>query len=361
MTKPLPDLSQTAFTHQEIVQILSVTEPDQIESVRAAAEEVLLKECGDAVYMRGLIEASNVCRCDCHYCGIRKSNASVQRYTLGAEDIVALAQHAADVGYGSIVIQTGERQNKSFIDDLEKTILRIKQETRRDFLPQGLGITLCVGEQTEETYRRLFEAGAHRYLLRIETTNPSLFARIHPTDQIFETRVSCLLALKSIGYQVGTGVMIGLPGQTTDDLANDILFFQKLDIDMIGMGPFVPHPDTPLGNVPCGHGAERLRLGLLMIAATRLVLRDVNIAATTALQTLDPKGREKAFRFGANVVMPLMTPEGPRENYQLYPGKPFLNESAESCRIELAASITAAGRKLSLNAWGDPLHATRKS
>jgi biotin synthase len=195
-----------------------------------------------------------------------------------------------------------------------------KKKRKATGLPKGLGLTLCVGEQSEETYVRLFEAGAHRYLLRIETANPALFASIHPPEQKFETRLVCLRKLRKIGYQVGTGVMIGLPEQTLHDLADDILFFKNEDIDMIGMGPFIPHEDTPLWTSPCPAAAERLRLGLMMIAVTRLVLRNVNIAATTALQALDPLGREKALRYGANVMMPLMTPEGPREDYQLYPG-----------------------------------------
>ncbi|MDD3182196.1 MAG: [FeFe] hydrogenase H-cluster radical SAM maturase HydE [Alphaproteobacteria bacterium] len=355
----LPDLSQSVFSHEEIVALLSVVDPQDVEAVRAAAEKVLLKECGNGVYLRGLIEASNVCRCDCHYCGIRKSNTKVRHYTLAQNDILLLAQQAANLGYGSIVIQTGERQNKTFLDALEKTIQLIKTETVSDALPQGIGITLCIGEQTEETYRRLFKAGAHRYLLRIETTNPVLFSRIHPADQHFETRVHCLQRLKKIGYQVGTGVMIGLPGQTIEDLANDILFFKEQDIDMIGMGPFIPHPDTPLGGVACPDEATRLHLGHMMIAATRLVLRDVNIAATTALQALDPAGRERAFRFGANVMMPLMTPGEAREDYNLYPGKPNLKETNNDYQVSFSAFLNEIGRTLGQNQWGDAPHASR--
>ncbi|MGE4350796.1 MAG: [FeFe] hydrogenase H-cluster radical SAM maturase HydE [Bdellovibrionales bacterium] len=354
-------MPQTAFSREEIADILGLRDKTKIEAIRQTAQDVLLKECGDGVYMRGLVEISNACRCDCCYCGIRKSNRTVERYTLTQEDILKIARKCAAIGYGSIVLQSGERQDPAFLDELVDTLRRIKEETRGDHLPDGLGITLCIGEQTESAYRRLFEAGAHRYLLRIETTNPTLFAQIHPPEQKFETRLACLRTLKKIGYQVGTGVMIGLPGQTLLDLADDILFFKNEDIDMIGMGPFIPHKDTPLGALPCPDASERFRLGLMMIAATRLVLRDVNIAATTALQALDPLGREKALRYGANVMMPLMTPEGPRENYELYPGKPFINETSEACHAGLAANIAAAGRTLGLNVWGDAPHATRKA
>lgn len=352
--------AQTHLSRQDLVKILAAREPDEIEAVRAEAERVLLQNCGDGVYLRGLVEASNACACDCLYCGIRKSNREVNRYTLSLDDILACARQCADYGYGSMVIQSGERADKKFIDLVAEAVARIRAETRTDKQPEGLGITLCVGQQSYETYKRLYEAGAHRYLLRIETTNPALFAKIHPADQTFESRVECLKMLRDIGYQVGTGVMIGLPGQTPEDLADDILFFSKFDIDMIGMGPFIPHPDTPLGDEPVAEVAERVRLALLMVAATRLKLRDVNIAATTALQALDPVGREKGLRFGANVIMPQMSPTDVRQDYQLYPGKPCLDENAQECQSCLNMRIEFAGRKVGLYAWGDSLHARKR-
>lgn len=355
----LPDLTQKEFSREDIATILAATEVGEINKIRVAAEDVLLKHCGAEVYMRGLVEASNVCRCDCFYCGIRKSNKTVTRYDLGVDELVSLAQQCVAFGYGSMVIQTGERSDKKFIDNLETAIHRIKNETCGDNLPQGLGITLSVGEQTKETYRRFFEAGAHRYLLRIETTNPELFAQIHPPEQRIETRLECLRTLREVGYQVGTGVMIGLPGQSIEDLANDIMFFKTHDIAMIGMGPFIPHEQTPLWGKQCPDEESRLRLGLLMIAATRLVLRDVNIAATTALQAIDPQGREKALRFGANVMMPMMTPENVRLDYLLYPNKPNLNENAANARLDMEAFLKNIGRNLGLNKWGDAPHATK--
>jgi len=344
----------------DLVTLLSATAPDEIEAVRAEAERVLLVNCGEGVYLRGLVEASNACASDCLYCGIRKSNRDVNRYTLSLEDILSCAQQCADMGYGSMVLQSGERADKKFLGLIEEAVRRIRTETRSEKQPDGLGITLCIGQQSYETYSRLYEAGAHRYLLRIESTNPKLFAQMHPTDQTFQSRVDCLKMLRDIGYQVGTGVMIGLPGQTLEDLADDILFFDTLDIDMIGMGPFIPHPGTPMGDLPCPDVAERVRLALLMIAVTRLKLKDVNIAATTALQALDPIGREKGLRAGANVIMPQMSPTDVRADYQLYPGKPCIDENATDCQSCLNMRIEFAGRKIGLYAWGDSAHARKR-
>lgn len=344
----------------DLIKLLAAKEEDEIEAVRAAAERVLLENCGKDVYLRGLVEASNACASDCLYCGIRKSNRDVNRYTLSLEDILACAQQCAQMGYGSMVIQSGERADKKFLDLVEEAVRRIRAETTSDKQPEGLGITLCIGQQRYETYQRLYAAGAHRYLLRIESTNPKLFAQMHPAEQSFASRVDCLKMLRDIGYQVGTGVMIGLPGQSLEDLADDILFFSTLDIDMIGMGPFIPHPGTPMGDLVCPDVAERVRLALLMIGVTRLKLKDVNIAATTALQALDPIGREKGLRFGANVIMPQMSPTDVRADYQLYPGKPCLDENASDCQSCLNMRIEFAGRKIGLYAWGDSVHAKRR-
>jgi len=348
------------FGRDDLVAILGARDVKDIDIIRRAAESVLLEQCGPDVYLRGLVESSNACARDCLYCGIRKSNKDVHRYTLSVDSILECARLCSQLGYGSMVIQSGERADKKFIDMTMKALQRIKTETRTAAQPDGLGITLCIGQQSRETFQRLYDAGAHRYLLRIETTNPALFAKIHPGDQTFEARMESLGLLRKIGYQVGTGVMIGLPGQTAEDLANDILFFKANDIDMIGMGPFIPHPDTPLGHEPCPDARERMRLSLLMIAATRICLRDVNIAATTALQALDPMGREKGLQFGANIIMPLVTPEDVRKDYQLYPGKPCLEENARECQSCLGMRIEFAGRKIGINAWGDSAHAARR-
>jgi len=322
-----------------------------------------LENCGDEVFFRGLVEFSNVCTSDCFYCGIRKSNAKPNRYTLTKDEIVECAKFCADEGFGSIVLQSGERQDAAFAEFVEDVVRAIKSETMSAALPQGLGITLCVGEQKRATYERFFAAGAHRYLLRIETSSPGLFSRIHPPKQTFETRIKCLETLKSIGFQVGTGVMIGLPGQTISDLADDILFFKNLDVDMIGMGPYIVHSDTPMQcheKETTARKDEILQLSLMMIAVTRIVLGNVNIAATTALQAMDPTGREKGLLHGANVIMPQVTPLGVRRDYLLYEGKPCIDESALQCKGCLENRVTSIGRRLGKNAWGDSRHAIEK-
>lgn len=340
----------------DIIALLSLTDENDIEQLRAAAEAKLLAERGDAVFFRGLIEFSNLCTADCYYCGIRSSNHAVARYQLTEQQMVDAALWCAHEGYASIVLQSGERRDAAFVDFVERVVCAIKEQSRSSTLPNGLGITLCVGEQSEESYRRFFAAGAHRYLLRIESTSETLFARIHPPVQKLSDRVSCLKVLKKIGYLVGTGVMIGLPGQTIEDLARDILFFREHAIDMIGMGPYIAHSQTPLAAEAARYGMapdDAFMLALKMIAVTRLVLHNVNIAATTALQSIKSDGREWGLRYGANVVMPQLTPTEVRKEYLLYEGKPCIDENAEQCRNCLTRRIESVGRVVARNAWGD--------
>lgn len=348
------------MSSEDRVSLLSTTDPEEVESVRLSAVEVLLKTCGPEVYYRGLIELSNICSRDCFYCGIRRSNLDLKRYCLNDKDIATAALWCAGQGYGSVVLQSGERCDDAFIGLIVRAIHRIKAETRCGALPDGLGITLCVGEQSRETYQRFFDAGAHRYLLRIETANPDLFARIHPKEQSFETRRDCLRILRDVGFQTGTGIMIGIPGQTIEDLAGDIDFFIDEDVDMIGMGPFIPHASTPLGSLPCPGKDRRMLLSLLMIAVTRLSIPDINIAATTALEALDTAGREQGLNFGANVLMPLLTPVKVRRDYLLYPGKPCLSESSAAFRARLEESVLKMGRKIGYNQWGDSPHVLKR-
>ena len=353
------DWRQGTGVREVLRRILTAVDPEEVEAIRAAAEETLLDHCGDTVRLRGLIEFSNRCVLDCRYCGIRRGNRAVKRYTLTLEDVVACARWCADKGYGSLVLQSGERRDAAFARRVEEMIRAIKAATRSPVQPDGLGITLCVGEQTEATYARWFAAGAHRYLLRIETASPELFAALHPAEQRHETRLSCLKTLRAIGYQVGTGVMIGLPGQTVGHLIDDLLFFRDLDVDMLGMGPYIPHAQAVLpGDIPSAE--ERLRLGLRMIAAARLLLRDVNIAATTALQAMADDGREQGLSFGANVIMPQVTPPRVRRMYTLYDGKPCLDESAGQCAECLEKRIASVGRKTLKNRWGDSAHFLRR-
>lgn len=338
----------------EMLNWLSEKDPAKLEELFREARACAVQHVGPKVYFRGLVEYSNYCVKDCYYCGIRKSNANVTRFAMNKAEILECAKASLDMGYGSMVLQSGERRDETSVRFIEEVLQEIKAATSGK-----LGITLSLGEQVPETYERWFKAGAHRYLLRIETSSPELYERLHPEDHSFEARRECLRTLRRIGYQVGTGVMIGLPFQTHRDLINDLFFFKSEDVDMIGMGPYIPHKDTPLA--PGKHdAAENLRLGLVMIALTRLLLKDVNIAASTALQTLDPTGREKGVRAGANIIMPNVTPTDYRKFYQLYDNKPCLDENARQCKGCLEHRVQAAGAEIGYGEWGDSVHFVKK-
>ena len=334
--------------HENLCRMLAPGSPEEAEEIRQVAEQTLLEYRGDTVALRGLIEFSNRCTANCFYCGIRRGNRRISRYTLSLDEIIASACWSAAQGYGSIVLQSGERRDARFIRFISEALRAIKTATRSERLPQGVGVTLSAGEQSPETYAEWFAAGAHRYLLRMESASPALFAALHPPAQSYTQRAACLKALKSIGYLVGTGVMIGLPGQTVQHLADDILFFRDIGADMIGMGPYIPHPQAVLPHAAPGLAA-RVNLTLRMIAATRITLPSLNIAATTALQTLAPDGLAQGLRHGANVIMPQATPLRVRQQYALYEGKIAVDDSAD----QLTAQIHAAGRHMLRDAWGD--------
>ncbi|MBN2162345.1 MAG: [FeFe] hydrogenase H-cluster radical SAM maturase HydE [Pontiellaceae bacterium] len=340
---------------EEIAALLSIDNEAEQQALFDCAYAIKEEQVGKVAYFRGLIECSNICMKDCYYCGIRRSNDKVDRFLMEEDEIVKEALWAYEAEYGSCVIQSGERQDENYISMIERVVRRISERTGGE-----LGITLSLGEQTEETYRRWKDAGAHRYLLRIETTNPELYARIHPEDHRMDVRKECLKSLRRCGYQVGTGVMIGLPGQTMEDLAHDILFLQSIDIDMVGMGPYIPHSDTPMGlEVPTYSEAQKktaLNLGLRMIAVTRIVLKDINIAAATALQALEYTGREQGLKCGANVIMPNVTETDYRPKYQLYDNKPCLDENSSMCRGCLSGRIKGIGETIGFNKRGDSLH-----
>lgn len=347
--------------------VLLAAKGEDVQALFDAAYALKVKYCGKRVAMRGIIEAGNVCAKDCFYCGIRRSNGNMARYQLTEDEIVRLAELDAQQGYASLVIQSGEIESEAHTRFIEDVLRRIA--------PLDLGVTLSLGEQTEEVYRRWKDAGAARYLLRIETSNPDLYATLHPPSHSWERRVECLRALRRCGYQVGTGVMCGLPGQTYDDLARDIEFYAEMDVDMIGMGPFIPHPDTPLGMTRdpwfAVHDSremssratshELLTLGLKMIAVARLHLHDVNIAAATALQALAPDGRERGIRAGANVIMPNITDTKYRRSYQLYAGKPCLDENAGMCKGCLERRLKAIGEMIDYGHRGDSLHFRKRT
>lgn len=346
-------LEKETLSKEELVFLMKAEEPNDLQLIYDKAYEIKKNEIGQKVYYRGLIEFSNYCVKNCYYCGIRKDNKNVERYNMTKEEILQSVRWIYANNYGSVVLQSGERQDSEYTDFVEDVIKEIKKIG-------DIGVTLSLGEQSEDTYKRWFAAGAHRYLLRIESSTKEIYDKIHPNDELhdFQTRVNCLKNLKKIGYQVGTGVMIGLPGQTEEDLVNDILFYKANDIDMIGMGPYIAHDDTPMGqeNLDIPSKQKRVELGLKMIAITRIYLKDVNIAATTALQGLDPMGREKGLKAGANILMPITTKEEHRAKYQLYNDKPCIDDSAEKCKNCLEGRIKSVGEEVMYGDWGDSPH-----
>ena len=339
---------------EEIISLLEATGEDK-QVLFKKANEVKLQELGNRVHFRGLVEFSNICGKDCYYCGIRKSNKNVQRYNVSDDQILDSARFAHMNGYGSFVMQAGELESPAFTLRVEKLLKEIKKLSKGD-----LGITLSLGEQKEEVFERWFNAGAHRYLLRIESSNPELYRRYHPSDTLhdYARRMTSLKTLQRIGYQTGTGVMIGLPFQHTGDLADDLLFMKHFNIDMVGMGPYIEHQQTPLYQfrselLPI---EQRFDLALKMIATLRILMKDINIAAATALQAIDPMGREKALKVGANIIMPNITPGKFRNDYALYENKPCVDEEPEECKNCLDVRIQLADGEIGYNEWGDSLH-----
>jgi biotin synthase len=338
----------------DLVELLKADE-ESMPLIIAKASEIRQKYIGNKVYFRGLIEYSNICSKNCLYCGIRAGNAKTTRYLCTDEEVMRAVKYAYDNKFGSVVLQSGERMDKSFVDSVDRLLKKIKEMSNGE-----LGITLSLGEQTEETYSRWFAAGAHRYLLRVEEADQELYKKLHPDDENhrFSSRIDAIKLLRKVGYQVGTGVMIGLPFQTIENLADDLIFFRNIDVDMVGMGPYVEHEDTPLYQykdiIPSKR--ERFLLAIKMVALLRIIMKDINIAATTALQTLDPLGREQALDAGANIMMPNLTPLKYRESYQLYEDKPGLDEEAEETKLKLENRIIKAGYSIGYNEWGDSKH-----
>ncbi len=347
-------LLQTDFPRENLVTLLLAESDDKLQLFQQA-QAIREKVVGNKVYFRGLVEFSNICAKDCLYCGIRKSNDKVIRYDLSDGKILEACRFAWQNSFGSVVLQSGENASPAFVKRVDKLLRKIKEISNNE-----LGITLSCGEQTLETYHQWHESGAHRYLLRIETSNPDLYRKIHPLNDLhsFDKRLQALKDLRTAGYQVGTGVMIGLPFQTIEDLADDLLFIKKMDVDMVGMGPYIEHEDTPLYDFrnTLKTKQERFNLALKMVAVLRLLMPDINIAAATALQAIDPAGREKALAVGANVLMPNLTPCDYRKEYQLYEDKPCLDEEADLCKNCLEARIELSGCEIGYGEWGDSKH-----
>lgn len=352
-------MNQNEFSKQDLIYLLNL-KGEERSFLRKKAAEIKNQTIGNKVYFRGLIEYSNKCKKDCYYCGVRASNKIPNRYQLSDEEVLAAAKFAFDNKFASLVIQSGERSDQAFINKIQFLLQEIKKLSSNQ-----LGITLSCGEQTLETYKKWKKAGAHRYLLRIETSNKELYAQLHPNDKMhaFEERVNALKRLKTATYQVGTGVMIGLPFQSIENLADDLLFFKEMDIDMIGMGPYIEHQETPL--YPYKNELlslqDRFELSLNMLSVLRIMMPDINMAATTAMQAIDPQGREKALFVGANVIMPNLTPVKYREDYLLYEDKPCIDEEADECQNCLEARIKMAGGEIGYNEWGDSLHFKKRN
>ncbi|ULB34858.1 MULTISPECIES: [FeFe] hydrogenase H-cluster radical SAM maturase HydE [Proteiniphilum] len=347
-------LKKSILSKDDIVTLLSLQDEEK-QQLFSYSAKIKLQNVGNKVFLRGLIELSNICEKDCYYCGIRRSNSNTHRYILSHDEVMKAVKNAYEKGYGSVAIQSGETSSKAFVNKIDKIVSESKSVTNGE-----IGITLSCGEQSEETYRRWFESGADRYLLRIEASSEELYGRLHPNDEIhsYGKRINALEALRKTGYQVGTGVMIGLPFQTGEHLANDLLFMKQHDIDMCGMGPYIEHTNTPLYQYRAQLPplAERLALSLKMVSLLRILMPDINIAATTALQAIEKGGREQAIRVGANVLMPNITPRQYRNDYFLYENKPLSANSDEDELFFLEQRLQATGHEIGYFLQGNSLH-----
>jgi biotin synthase len=335
------------MTREEILYWLKNDDEQSLAELWNKANDVRLSHVGDEVHLRGLLEFSNHCSRDCHYCGLRAGNSKLTRYRMPEEEIMACVQEGLAYSYGTVVMQSGEDYGLD-VEWMTRLIKRIKNET-------PLAVTLSLGERSEEELATWREAGADRYLLRFETSNPELFRHIHPPLHEQEPdRLDQLKTIKRLGFETGSGVMIGIPGQTYEDLALDIETFRELDLDMIGVGPFIPHQETLLGRQAATPGIlaeDQVPNTELMtykvIALARLTQPLANIPATSALATLNtPTGRELGLSRGANVVMPNLTPKKYRALYEIYPAKACIDETAADCRSCMHRRILSIGRQV---------------
>ena len=315
-------------------EIIALLKDDSInEELFKAADEVRKKYLGDEVHLRGLIEFTNICKRNCMYCGLRRDNKNLNRYRLSHEEIIDFAKKAVSYGYKTLVLQGGEDDYYT----VERLVPIVK-----DLKALGVALTLSIGERPFEEYEALKKAGADRFLLRIETTDRELYEKLDP-GMSHENRIQCLKNLRKLGYEVGSGCLVGLPGQKIESLADDILFFKELDVDMNGIGPFIPNEDTPLKDAEGG----QFELALKVMAIVRLLLPDINIPATTAMETLNKQGRVIALQCGANVVMPNVTEVEYRKLYALYPGKICTGDTPAHCRGCISGKIRGIGRIVS--------------
>lgn len=323
------------LSKEEFIKLLSGFKPADSEYLftraRAAAQSIF----SNKVYTRGLIEFTNYCKNNCLYCGIRAGNLKIERYRLCKEDILSCCENGYSLGFRTFVLQGGEDNHYSDVEMVD--IISSIKKTFPD-----CALTLSIGEKSEEAYRAYFNAGADRYLLRHETANSDHYSKLHPANLSLDTRKNCLWKLKEIGFQVGSGFMVGSPYQTIENIVEDLFFLKELLPEMVGIGPFLPHHDTPFGNKAAGS----YELTLFLIGVIRLMLPNALIPATTALGTIIPDGREKGILAGANVVMPNLSPIGVRKKYELYDNKICTGEEAAECKVCLDNRIKSIGYEI---------------
>ncbi|MBO4878508.1 MAG: [FeFe] hydrogenase H-cluster radical SAM maturase HydE [Ruminococcus sp.] len=333
MTDIIEKLFRTGdLTDGELEALIETEDTEAAALLRERADQVRRESYGDKVFLRGLIEISSFCRNDCLYCGIRRSNKDAERYRLSPEDILACADEGYRLGFRTFVMQGGE--DAFFTDSILCGLIREIKQRHPD-----CAVTLSLGERSEESYRLLREAGADRYLLRHEAASDELYGKLHPAEMSLAKRKECLFTLKRLGYQVGAGFMVGAPYQTTKHIIEDLRFLQELQPQMIGIGPFVPHHNTPFADEKGG----TLGLTLRLLGILRLMFPKVLLPATTALGTISPTGREQGLKTGCNVVMPNLSPVSVRKKYDLYDNKICTGEEAAECRGCLQRRIESAG------------------
>ncbi len=320
------------LNREDFIRLIREHTPDTDEYLFQKADRLRQQSYGNEIYIRGLIELTNYCKNDCLYCGIRRSNRSAQRYRLDQEDIMECCRTGYELGFRTFVLQGGE--DGWYTDE---KVCRILTSIKHDY--PDCAVTLSLGERSRKTYQAWFDAGADRYLLRHETATPEHYAKLHPPELSLAHRMECLRDLKEIGYQTGCGFMVGSPFQTTEHLAEDLLYIHKLRPQMVGIGPFIPHHDTPFAKEPAGTVNDTL----FFLAIIRLMLPKVLLPATTALGTIDPNGREKGVHAGANVIMPNLSPLSVRKKYMLYDNKISTGEEAAESIDSLRKRMAAIG------------------
>jgi biotin synthase len=345
----------------QIISWLTQKEPTELNKLWSIADKVRRDNVGDEIHLRGLIEFSNICSRQCLYCGINAANSKIQRYQMSKEEIVECAQTAKELRYGTVVLQSGENRRLN-VKFLAETVNEIKSKT-------GLAVTLSVGEWDADTYKLWRDAGADRFLLRFETSNDELYRKLHPDSKKgVAERFDTLRLLKNIGYEIGSGIMIGLPGQNYETLADDLLKFKELDLDMIGVGPYIPHQETRLGanireftldgenQVPASE-----EMTYKVCALARILCPKTNIPATTALATINrEQGRELGLCRGANIIMPNVTPVKYRQMYEIYPGKACIYETAQACNSCITRRIESIGRTVGNGKGTSPKFAAKR-